>query len=89
MIKLKAHLDTRTHRLLTAVASAAETLQLEWMVTGATSRVMLLEIVYGLPQGRATEDVDFGVMVGNWARYRALVERICEDRRFEPDSKQR
>jgi len=85
----KAHLDARTQKLIVAVARAAETLRIKWMVTGAAGRVLLLESVYGLPHGRATEDVDLGVMVANWDQYRALVERICEDAAFQPDPKQR
>ena len=52
--------------LLSAVSSAASALQIRWLVVGATGRVLLLEEVYGLPRGRATEDVDFGVMVESW-----------------------
>ncbi len=65
MIKPKVYLDARTHKLIGAVAKAAETLRIKWMVTGAAGRVLLLEKVYGLPQGRATRDVDLGVMVAS------------------------
>ncbi|MBI3777293.1 MAG: nucleotidyl transferase AbiEii/AbiGii toxin family protein [Gammaproteobacteria bacterium] len=64
-------------------------MNIKWMVTGAAGRVLLLESVYGLPHGRATEDVDLGVMVANWAQYQALVERLCHDMDFHPDPKQR
>lgn len=86
---IEAHLDARTYKLIAAVASAAEALRINWMVTGAAGRVLLLESAYGLPQGRATEDVDLGVMVGNWDQYQALIERICQDADFQPDPKQR
>lgn len=59
------------------------------MVTGAAGRVLLLESVYGLPHGRATEDIDLGVMVANWDQYQALVEKICQDTDYQPDGKQR
>ena len=89
MTRPKAHLDARTQKLIVAVARAAETLRIKWMVAGAAGRVLLLESVYGLPHGRATEDVDLGVMVANWDQYRALVELICDDAAFQPDPKQR
>ena len=89
MTRPKAHLDARTQKLIVAVAKAAEALRIKWMVTGAAGRVLLLESVYGLPHGRATEDVDLGVMVANWDQYRSLVERICVDADFQPDPKQR
>ena len=88
MIRPKAHIDARTQTLIGAVARAADALHIKWMVTGAAGRVLLLETVYGLPRGRATEDVDLGVMVANWDQYRALIERICQDPAFQPDPKQ-
>lgn len=89
MTRPKAHLDARTRKLLLAAATAAEALQIKWMVTGAAGRVLLLESVYGLPHGRATEDVDLGVMVTDWDQYRALIEQICKDTAFQPDPMQR
>lgn len=88
MPKPKPHVDERTLVLLQAVAKAAGELRVAWMVTGAAGRVMLLEGVYGLPHGRATQDVDLGVMVASWEQYQALVERIRQDKRFQPDPKQ-
>jgi len=82
-------LDARTQKLIAAVASAAEILRIKWMVTGAVGRVLLLESVYGLPPGRATEDVDLGVMVANWDEYQALVECLCQNADFKSDPKQR
>jgi formyltetrahydrofolate synthetase len=59
------------------------------MVTGAGGRILLLEEVYGLPAGRATVDLDFGVMVESWDQYRHLEEKICADPQFSTDPKQR
>ncbi len=73
--------------LLNAVASAASKLEIRWLIAGAMGRVLLLEEVYKLPPGRATQDVDFGVMVESWDHYQALIRRICEDGRFYQDTK--
>jgi predicted nucleotidyltransferase len=81
--------DTKTLALLTAVSKAAEVLQIPWLVTGAAGRVLLLEGVYGLPRGRATQDVDLGVMVGSWQQYQALVDQLRQDPRFRSDPQQR
>lgn len=88
MTKNEPYLDAATFALLKAVAKAAAELKIEWMVTGAAGRVLLLEGVYGLPQGRATRDVDLGIMVASWDQYRALVDRLRRDDRFQPDPKQ-
>lgn len=84
----QARIDDRTFVLLTAVATAASELKIGWLVAGATGRVLLLEEVYKLPPGRATEDVDCGVMVDNWDHYQALVDLICKDARVYKDRKQ-
>jgi len=84
----RARIEERTFLLLTAVASAASELQIGWLITGAAGRVLLLEEVYNLPPGRATEDVDYGVMVDSWGHYEALVERLCKDARVYKDRKQ-
>lgn len=84
----RVRVEDRTFVLLSAVSSAASALQIRWLVVGATGRVLLLEEVYGLPRGRATEDVDFGVMVESWDHYKALVKQICEDQRFYRDNRQ-
>lgn len=83
-----ATVDPVTFALLEAVAKAADVVDTRWVVTGASARLMLLEHVYGLPPGRATEDVDFAVNVQDWAHYETLAKRICQDTRFTQDPKQ-
>ncbi len=89
MPKVKPFVDATTRALLETVAKAAGELNLDWMVTGAAGRVMLLEGIYGLPHGRATQDVDLGVMVASWEQYQALVAHLLKDTRFQSDPKQR
>jgi predicted nucleotidyltransferase len=74
--------------LLNAVASAAGDLNIPWLLTGAGGRILLLEKLHGLPPGRATEDLDFGVMVRSWNEYNALKRHICESGQFHEDTKQ-
>lgn len=88
MAEHAAKVDAVTFALLAAVAKAAEATNVRWMVTGAWGRVLLLETVYGLPAGRATQDVDFAVMVESWPHYHRLVADICRDSDFMEDSKQ-
>lgn len=88
MSRAEPQVDAKSFALLDAVAKAAGELGIEWMVTGAAGRVLLLEGVYGLPPGRATEDIDLGIMVESWERYQALVEKLCRENDFRPDPKQ-
>lgn len=75
--------------LLASVARTAMDLGIPWMVTGAGGRILLLEEVYGLPAGRATGDLDFGVMVESWDQYRSLEAAILGDPNFASDPQQR
>jgi predicted nucleotidyltransferase len=84
----RARVEDRTFTILNAVARAAGELQVGWLIAGAAGRVLLLEEVYKLPRGRATEDVDYGVMVDSWDHYQGLVERLCKDPGVYKDSKQ-
>jgi predicted nucleotidyltransferase len=88
LARTEPQVDAKTFALLDAVSRAAGELGIEWMVTGAAGRVLLLEGVYGFPPGRATEDIDLGIMVENWERYQALVEKLCREHDFRPDPKQ-
>lgn len=72
MTEHTARTDPTTYAMLAAIADMAHRLNIRWMVTGATSRVLLLESVYGLPQGRATLDVDFDVWVESWEHYQQV-----------------
>lgn len=85
----RVEVDDPTFAMLAAVNVVAKELKILWMVAGASARVMLLEGVYGLQPGRATRDLDLGVMVANWDDYQRLVEGISSDRRFERDPGQR
>lgn len=88
MVERIAEVDAVTFTLLNAVSKAAEATNVRWMVTGAWGRVLLLETVYGLPPGIATEDVDFAVMVESWSHYHRLVADIYRDPEFMQDPKQ-
>jgi predicted nucleotidyltransferase len=84
----KVKLDKRTHLLLSLIAKATAELGIDWLVVGAAGRVMLLEQVYGLAPGRATEDIDLGVMVASWSEYEALVVQLGK-MGLHPHAKQR
>ena len=63
-------------------------LEIRWLLAGAGGRILLLENAYGLPVGRATLDLDFGVMVKSWIEFKKLKDLICSDGRFIEDAHQ-
>ena len=79
----KAEVDEALFNVLSMFSNAAGQLGVPWLVIGATARVMLLEKVYGLPAGLATQDVDFAVQVGDWEHYQKLREIILSNESIE------
>ncbi len=73
-----AEVDATLYEVLAAFSEAADSVQTPWMVIGATARIMLLENVYGWPPGLGTQDVDFGVQVGDWGHYKQLCNHITK-----------
>lgn len=46
------------------------------------ARDLMLMNAFGLPPGRATRDIDFGLAVGDWAQFQALKTALVETGQF-------
>ena len=79
--------DVALFEVLAAFSAAADQVNAKWLVIGATARIMLLEQIYGWPQGIGTQDIDFAVQVGDWEHYKLLCEYITRNDVFEADRK--
>jgi predicted nucleotidyltransferase len=71
-------------QLLGLVDAAARTLELPYVVSGATARDLLLNHVYGHEVPRPTRDVDVGIGIRNERDFDKLRSKLLEDRRFSP-----
>lgn len=65
-------LDPGLLKVLRRIHAACRAQGLAYLLTGAMAREILLVHVHGLPPGRATLDVDFGVLVQTWEAFEAL-----------------
>jgi predicted nucleotidyltransferase len=72
----------RVIRSLDPIARAAEC---AYFVAGATARDLILVNVYGLPPGRATRDIDFGIAVESWEQFADLKDRLIATGEFSAD----
>jgi len=61
--------------------------ELSFFLAGATAREILLRHVFGRGPGRRTFDVDFGIAVPDWDRFRTLKSALLEEPDFTPDPK--
>jgi predicted nucleotidyltransferase len=59
-------------RVVSALQSVAAPLGVEFFLMGAAARDLILRHAHGIEAPRATEDVDFAVMVRDWQVYDAL-----------------
>jgi predicted nucleotidyltransferase len=73
--------------VLTAVDRVARDLRLDYFVTGATARDILLNGVYGIETGRATMDVDLAVAIETWSHFDAVKARLVASGAFAADDR--
>jgi len=59
-------------RVVSALQAVATPLGVEFFLMGAAARDLMLQYAHGIETQRATEDVDFAVMVQDWNAYDAL-----------------
>jgi predicted nucleotidyltransferase len=64
--------------VLTLVDRVTRDIGLDYFVTGAMARDLLLYHVFGLETGRATLDVDLAVAVDSWPEFEGIKTRLIE-----------
>ena len=90
-LTLRVPLDPITVDITRHLQVACDQLRVEWLIVGATARVILLEHVLGFPPARATRDVDFAVAIESWERFDELKRQLETTGHFvaSRDEKQR
>ena len=78
-------LDPGLTEVLRRIDAVCISQALPYLLTGAMAREILLVHGLGLPPGRATRDVDFGVLVKTWAAFDTFRSALLETRDFLPD----
>lgn len=63
---------------------AAESQRLSLFIVGAQARDLLLQYVYDLPVHRATNDIDFGIVVESWDEFTKLRDSLIATNKFQP-----
>jgi predicted nucleotidyltransferase len=79
--------DPLAIEILRQVDPVARALGIEYLVTGATARDILLVGVFGLETGRGTRDVDLAIAVDGWPQFAAAKTRLVEAGAFEADER--
>ena len=70
--------------IIRQVVHAAESQGLSLFIVGAQARDLLLQYAYDLPVNRATNDIDFGVIVESWNEFTKLRNNMIVEGKFQP-----
>src|SRR6185436_12028564 len=73
-------LDQVSVDLLLAVDSVAVSLDVSYCIVGAFARDVVLGLCFGIDTGEATRDIDFGLMMDDWAQFDELRARLMANK---------
>lgn len=79
--------DPLTVEVLRTVDRVLKSNALEYFVTGATARDILLSNVYGLPVERATRDIDLAIATPSWPAFERIKSGLVATTQFSPDDR--
>jgi len=66
-------------------AQTTNSLSLQYFLTGATARDLVLENVFGRPPGKLMRDLDFGFVLSDWKQFENLKATLISTGRFKAD----
>src|SRR5262245_3732962 len=82
---LSGKLDPFRELVFRDVADGAAASGVPFFIVGACARDLLLDLYYGLPPHRATNDIDFGIRVDTWNQFDALLSTLTRTGRYTVD----
>lgn len=81
-LDLSSKLPAEQVNIIREVVRAAESQRLRLFIVGAQARDLLLQYVYDLRIHRATDDIDFGIIVESWDEFAKLRDNLMSRRSF-------
>jgi predicted nucleotidyltransferase len=75
-------IDSLLLDILRRADAATRELGIDYFVSGALARDLILQHVFGKNTGRATRDVDLGICIDNWGRLEALRAHLFQSGSF-------
>ena len=83
-LDLSNRLPDQQVNIIRQVVHAANNEGLDLFIVGAQARDLLLQYIYDLPVHRATNDIDFGIIVESWNKFTELRDNLIVDKKFQP-----
>ncbi len=82
LLNIADKIDPLTCAVYSGMQKAAQSVDADWFVIGATARDMVYEAAYNLPVKRATKDIDFAILVESWQMFDRLAESLVDQHNF-------
>lgn len=83
LLDLSGKIKGPIFEILEVISSVAASLEIPFFVLGAAARDIILHYGYAVEIIRATEDIDLGVMVEDWDKFKQLKEAMIGSGTFE------
>ena len=83
-LNLSNRLPDQQVNIIRQVVHATNSEGLDLFIVGAQARDLLLQYIYDLPVHRATNDIDFGIIVESWNKFTKLRDNLIVDKKFQP-----
>jgi len=83
LLDLSTKIDPVVKHILIEVLDSSNQLGLEFFVIGATARDIIITNLYNSTPTRATQDIDFDVMISDWNQFRALRDNLLTKKDFQ------
>lgn len=87
LLDLSEKIEPPVVAAIDTVSREANRLTIPILIVGAAARDFLLQYGAGLATGRATKDVDFGILVDHWNRYEKLASLLVSSGEITRDRK--
>lgn len=88
LVDLSGKISETSVSILREIEKVSTRLDIPFFVVGATARDILLEHQFDIKPGRATIDIDIGVLVAGWDQFETLKDELIRSAGFSP-SKQK
>ncbi len=82
-LDLLNRLPADQENIIRQVVQAANSEDLGLFIVGAQARDLLLQYVYDLPVNRATNDIDFGIVIESWGEFTRLRDSLIATNKFQ------
>ena len=85
LLNISRKISSHILEVLEALSNIAVSLEISFFVCGALARDIILYNVFEIEIKRATEDVDFDVMVESWDEFGQLAKKINQSEDYRKD----